>query len=54
MPPTTTDERLFAAEIKFTLETNLAVARLFSAISLHNKAIGVAAATAIASQDLDL
>ena len=55
MPPITTDPRVIAeieAELQLTLETNLAVSRLFSAIALHNKAIGLAAGTAIDSQDL--
>ena len=54
MPPTTTDEslRLTAAELQFAMETNQAVSRLFSAIAIHNRAIGRAAATAIASEDV--
>ena len=34
------------------METNKAVSRLFSAIAMHNRAIGRAAATAIASEDV--
>ena len=55
MPPTTTDPTsllIAEAELQLTLETNRAVSRLFSAIALHNKAIGLAAAGAIASEDL--
>ncbi len=54
MPPTTTDESLRSAEaeLQVTLETNHAVSRLFSAIAMHNKAIGLAAGSAIESKDL--
>ena len=54
LPPTTTDEslRIAEAELQLTLETNHAVSRLFSAIAMHNKAIGLAAGTAIESEDL--
>ena len=55
MPPTTTDPAsllIAEAELQLTLETNHAVSRLFSAIALHNKAIGLAAATAVDSEDL--
>ena len=34
------------------METNQAVSRLFSAIAIHNRAIGRASATAIASEDV--
>ena len=53
--PPTTDPTIIAeieADLQLTLETNLAVSRLFSAIAMHNKAIGLAAGTAVDSEDL--
>ena len=47
MTPTTTNESL-----RLTMDTNQAVSRLFSAISLHNRAIAFASANAIASEDV--